>query len=204
MERLIALFFISILLLGSCKKDEDNPVETTGWKGRFNSSGFPDVIGNYSFNTKQFMVVGTDGTRDVANALAMNVVVTQDKNKIMITNTDNSPSPGITILEATALEGNIEKDGKFITNQYATANFEGIQGNVRLTYNVTGQFTPNGWSGDYVYTASPLNYNVTYTFTTTFTGDKINSSSMILIKSEKVLNNQLLDMMSILKKKLIK
>jgi len=173
------LILLSFLILLSCNKDDITEPELTGWQGQFNSSGYPNVIGEYSFVTKEFTGNCSDGSGGKSPAISFNLIINQEKNQLTFSQKNPQPSVGMTVLESTALDGTIDKEGKFVANQYTVVTMTGIVGNVNLHYNITGSFKPNSWTGDYKYTATFLSYNGSCTYTTSFTGDKISSSQKI-------------------------
>jgi hypothetical protein len=68
----------------------------------------------------------------------------------------------------------VELNASFITTQILTATIDGLEGNVTLTYNISGNFTTSGWSGNYSYTAlSQAGLLPTCTYTSTFSGNKL-------------------------------
>ena len=149
-----------------------------------NSSGFPDVAGRYPLNTSSFNVSCSDGSAGTNPPIALNLDVTQSVNAIRLTNTSSGGgAPSITIIESTSMTGNVETNASFITNQHATANLDGISGIVRLNYNITGNFSSNGWSGTYKYTASSSSLG-TCTYTASFSGTKITAAKADLASKQ--------------------
>jgi hypothetical protein len=164
---LVSLFFV--VGCGGGGGGGDAPEST-------NSSGFPDVAGRYSFNTSAIGVSCTDGSTATNPAIALNFDIVQTDNQITLVNTNAAGGiPGITIIDSTDASGNVQKNSKFITSQITTATIDGIAGTVSLNYNVSGTFTSTGWSGTYTFTATSGILG-TCTFSSTFTGDKINVS----------------------------
>jgi hypothetical protein len=167
-----------------------------------NSSSFPDVAGRYSFNTDTLDFSCSDGAVGTNPAIALNFDVTQSANVITLKNTNaGSGIPGVTVIDSTGLTGNVQTNSSFIITEIATANIDGISGTVNLNYNQTGSFSSNGWSGTYTYTASSATIG-SCTFTTSFTGSKISTStakiSSILINENNDLPVNIYDQFSII------
>jgi len=148
-----------------------------------NAAGFPNVAGNYSFNTKDVSYSCTDGSSGTNTPIALNFTVSQTDNTLTLTQTGSTGTiPGFTVTSITAAAGNVQKNAQFIINQSATATSTLIPGTLSVTYNTTGTFTTTGWSGTYKYSLYSAAYNATCNFTTTFTGDKIAAALSALTK----------------------
>lgn len=152
-----------------------------------NASGFPGVVGRYSFNTSTFDVSCSDGSAGTNPGLGLNFDISQNANVITLINTNTSGGvPGITIIDSTAATGNIQENASFIVSQIVTATIDGIVGTVTLNYNISGRFTSNGWSGTYIYTASAASFG-SCTFESTFTGTKITTPTAASLTNSKSL-----------------
>lgn len=160
------LVSVVIVLLHGCGGGDDS-----------NASSFPNVAGRYSFNTGNFDVSCSDGSKTTNPALALNFDVVQNVNVITLVNA-NAPVnvPGITVVDSTNATGNVETDSSFIVTQITTATIDGISGTVTLTYNIEGVFNTNGWSGTYTYFAASPGLGGTCSFKAPFSGTKIASS----------------------------
>lgn len=166
MIRLIFGFF-TLFLIFSCGGDGDNPTPIST-----NSSGFPDVVGRYSFNTTAISVSCSDGYLSSNPAFSHNFDITQDVNVItLIDENAGDVVPGVTILEVSDFSGNVQKDATFIANQSITAEVVDIVGAVHFAYGLSGKFTNFGWSGAFEYTATTSLVSCDYR--TTYAGDKI-------------------------------
>jgi hypothetical protein len=153
---------------------KDNPVIPT------NSSGFPDVAGSYSFVTKTFSASCSDGSGDTSPAVSFNMGVTQNVNELSLINTSSSGvRPGITILESTGWGGLIQKNRSFNANQTATARQSGISGILNVSWNMSGTFTNNSWSGNYTVKISSVSFGESCTYSTTFSGTKIGTAKIV-------------------------
>jgi len=167
------LLFILLVFTLACSEDS-NPVG--GWEGDFNDSGFPIVSGTYSFTTQTIHGSCSDGSSGDDEPVSFNIIVTQYQNNITLTQpASNSTSVGITILEASPMQGTIDKDCSFIANQSMTATLDGFEGNVSLNYHISGTFTTSGWSGNYSFSLYLHYYNATCNYSTIFSGSKISS-----------------------------
>lgn len=171
---LLGLLVVFLFSCGSSGGDGPKPINT-------NSSGFPDIAGRYSFNTAAISGSCDGGPVSYSPALALNFNITQDVNVItFVSDNVGGEIPGITIIEATDLSGNIRKDATFIVGQIITAEIVDIVGTVLITYSLSGKFIATGWSGSYEYKA--IDSLGPCTYKTTFSGDKITPS---LFKAEK-------------------
>ncbi len=144
---------------------------SSSWDGPVNEAGYPDVAGKYSFNTDEISFTGTNGEEGVIPPLALSFQLSQTVNQLLAINSAASTIPGFEVIDSNDLTGNIDKSGDFIMNQITVAEMDSILGTSTIHYSITGNFTPTGWDGDYVYTVFNDYYNVTWTYTTTFTGD---------------------------------
>lgn len=157
----------------SCEetKTEDDIDDIPAWG--VNESGYPIVVGEYSFITEKIPYVCSDGYSDEVNAFAQNMVVQQLRNELTIFNPDTTSTSDVVIVESTGLKGTLNKEGEFLASNNVLAQFEGIEGSVRIYHHLDGQFTPNTWHGEYSYTMTFLSYDVYCEYETTFEGDKI-------------------------------
>jgi hypothetical protein len=186
MERLTAIGIITLLLAACGGGGVSNDVAPSGGGGGSpepGESGFPDVAGRYSFNTNQIGVSCSDGSSTSNPPIALNFDILQEVNVITMFNTNTDGVPGITFIESTDASGNVQMDSSFIITQNALATISGISGTVNVAYNITGSFSGDGWSGNYVYTASSTSLG-SCTFTTNFTGTKIPDSVSAISVSE--------------------
>ena len=144
----------------------------SGGGGDDGGAGLGNVSGTYSFTTDTITWTGSDGSSGTIAALAFNLRVTQRGNTITFTQGDRNATAGLTVIEESVGTGIIETDGAFIGTSTALAQIAGIPGNLTVTYNLDGQFTSSGWSGDYSYIVFAQDLWLTLTYTTTFRGDK--------------------------------
>jgi hypothetical protein len=147
---------------------------------------YPDVAGRYSFNTDDFDFICSDGASGVEPPITLTLNITQDENDISFINetvSERHDISGITFIESTGLNGNVEEDGSFIATEIATVLIDGISGDVTITYNLSGQFNGNEWSGTYVYDA--VSSIGSCSFITSFTGLKASSKLGDLYLEEK-------------------
>ena len=182
--KLITWGFICSLLL-SCSASEDDS----------NLSPLDNVSGTYSFTTSNIDAYCTDGSIGTYPALALNFNITQSGTSLTFANTNTAGVPGITFLSSTELNGNLSSNNSFVANQFATAIFDGIAGEVTLSYNVSGTFSSTGWSGNYEYSAFFQSLSETCYYSTTFSGSKSSANTLdsISMVKEKSLSDNYLD-----------
>jgi len=136
--------------------------------------GYPDVAGNYSFTTQDFIYTCTDGGAGTFVGKAYNLEITQDENSIFATTSNiDEKIPGITIIEENQYSGTIQKNGSFLLNRSRIVSIEGEQGIFWVSYSINGIFTDTGWSGDYEYKTTSQYDGISCTSKTTFYGDKL-------------------------------
>ena len=165
---MIKIIIVSILAIfvSACSSGSNDSTSTE-------ASNFPNVAGRYSFNTSAFSFSCSDGSTGSNPPIAVNFDVSQNVNEIVLLNVNSGGNfPGITFIDSTDLAGNVQANYSFIATQIATANVDGIRGTVNLKYTLEGDFSSNGWSGTYTYSASSPSLG-SCTFTATFNGSKI-------------------------------
>jgi hypothetical protein len=147
-----------------------------GGGGNSDSSNttIPSVAGFYSFDTNRIPFECTDGSRGELPPISLGVEVIQNENRIAILNDTVDNPVGFNIIESSLLQGNVQPNSNFNANSAAIAIFDGLPGNVNLSYNLNGRFTTSGWSGSYEYSALLLSQMVSCTYRTNFFGSKLN------------------------------
>lgn len=144
----------------------------SSWDGALNDAGFPAVAGTYSFSTDDIPGKCSDGSSANDIPIVKNFVVSQTANAITLQGSGQDV-PGWTILEQTNLVGNVEHNGSFAASKLLEATVDGLSGIVRISYYLTGEFSPTGWAGDLKYTLTVSSLAGSCDYSTTFTGDKI-------------------------------
>jgi hypothetical protein len=135
-------------------------------------SNTTNVAGNYTLITSAISAECTDGSSDTLKAIALSGDVSHTGNKIEFNNDNGGSGVGITVIEADTPSGIIEADGKFIMTSAVLAKQEGIDGNLTLSYNLSGYFNDTGWSGEYQYSVFFHAFSESCTYTTPFSGTK--------------------------------
>jgi hypothetical protein len=163
------IFFIVI----SCSSGSSDSIPITNLGGKINAAGYPDVAGNYSFNTDTLTYTCAKGASGTIPPLTATYLITQTKNQLSGKN--SSPPAGMTFTEDSNMNGTIEVAGKFIMDQNATATIASVPGSNTIKYTLVGHFYFSGWAGDYTYTVLNSDSNDTCTYKTTFTGDYVSA-----------------------------
>ena len=156
--------FISILpwlfILTGCGASSSGDSEPQGLVNVTN------VSGNYSLITSAISASCTDGSSDTLPAISLIRAVTHNNQEFVLSG-GSSSVPGITVLEADPLSGVVQASGKFVGTSVILAQIDGIEGNVTVSYNLSGYFNDSGWAGDYEYSIYYQSY-----YSTTFEGYK--------------------------------
>jgi hypothetical protein len=160
-----------ILILISCTGGSNDSIPISNLGGKVNAAGYPDVTGNYSFNTGEISYTCSKGNSGTSPPVALNFTITQIDNQIYAYN--YVTPPGFTFIDTGVMTGYIEKTSKFAMNQNVTATIDSILGSNVITYNISGSVNFSGWAGDYTYNVFNDYSNDTCTYRTTFTGDYI-------------------------------
>lgn len=169
-----AIIVFSLLALIACGGGGGSDPPAASWTGPVNAAGYPDVAGPYSFNVAAGKTICSDGSSQSQSPLAMNFVVSQTNNQILLKNTVPLNIPvGWTILQKDDFGGNVDLLGNFIANQHISATDASTPGTNSLTYTATGLFTQNGWSGTYQLTLYNAFYKQSCTATAAFQGDAL-------------------------------
>ena len=134
---------------------------------------FPNVQGLYSFDTNEISFGCTDGTQDTAPPISLNLVVTQNGNRIVLENPDFIGIPGAVVLDENPFTGNVQENSRFNVTSIAVVDFVAPIGRANVNYNVNGLFTDRGWNGDYRFTVSFLEINGVCDYRTTFSGTRL-------------------------------
>jgi len=134
---------------------------------------FPNVAGLYSFDTNEISFTCTDGTQDAIPPISVNLVVTQDGNRILLENPDFIGVPGAVVLDENPFTGNVQENSRFNVTSIAVIDFGAPIGRANANYNVNGRFTDRGWNGDYRLTQSFLEVNQVCDYQTTFSGTRL-------------------------------
>lgn len=134
---------------------------------------FPSVDGLYSFDTGETAFTCTDGGQGTIAPISMNVVVTQNGNRIVLDNPDFVGIPGAVILEQNPVTGNVQENSNFNATSIAIIDFGSPIGQSNVNYNVNGRFTDRGWNGDYRFTAAFLALDGSCDYRTTFNGTRL-------------------------------
>jgi hypothetical protein len=167
-----SLMAFVFLILISCSGSTDSiPLANLG--GKVNASGYPDVAGNYSFNTDAISYTCAKGGSGTSSPLAQNYAITQTDNQLSATY--SALPAGVTLTESSDMNGAIEKTGNFVMSQTVTATIASISGSNVITYHISGNFNPYGWTGYYTYDIFNNYSNDTCTYKTTFTGDYVSA-----------------------------
>ena len=143
---------------------------TSSWKGSFNSDGYPEVAGEYSFKTSTFSVACSDGSSGPSDSLSMTLDIAQKGYQLKLASYNPLPS-NITISQENELSGTVDYDGNFILSRSIVAAITGYSGNFTVTYTVKGTFSTSGWSGTYQFTMYNDVDKASCTATATFTGN---------------------------------
>ncbi len=146
---------------------------TQQWNGPVDGSGYPVVAGTYAFTTGTVTMKCSDNSTGTGPALSMNVIVSQSQNAITLTQANPIVPAGLTITSQTPMAGTVDTSGNFVMNESLVATLNGVPGDINVSYNVTGTFSPTNWTGVYIYTAYFTAYNGSCTYATTFSGNKL-------------------------------
>lgn len=176
MKNVMILVCPFILMLSACGGGSSDSDDATD---------YPDVAGRYSFDTDDFDFTCSDGATGTESPISLILNITQDENQISFINesfSERHDISDITFIESTGLNGNVKEDGSFVATEIATVQIDEISGDVTVTYNLSGIFNENGWSGTYVYDA--VSSIGSCSFVSSFTGSIILSKPGELYSGE--------------------
>ncbi len=134
---------------------------------------FPSVDGSYSFDTEEFTFTCTDGTQGTEAPISLNLVVTQDGNRIVLDDPNFTGIPGAVVLEDSPVTGNVKENSDFNVTSSAIIDFGSPIGQSNANYNVNGSFADRGWSGDYRVAVAFLELDGSCDYRTTFSGTRL-------------------------------
>lgn len=130
-----------------------------------------NVSGNYSLITSAISMSCTDGSTDTLSAISLVRTITHTNQEFVLSGSPSSAA-GLTVIESDEFSGVVEPSGKFVGSASIIAQMDGIDGNLTVTYNLSGYFNDIGWSGDYKYNIYFQDFGVTCKYSTTFEGYK--------------------------------
>jgi len=131
-----------------------------------------NVAGNYTIITSVFSIECSTGFTDTSKAIALSGNILHSGNKIEFIGDEEDSGVGLTIIENDKPSGIIEPDGKFIMTSAILARQEGIDGNLTLSYNVSGYFNDTGWKGDFEYSIFFHESSMNCVYSSPFYGSK--------------------------------
>jgi len=181
-----SILVILALLLTACGGGGGSS-DSGGGSGGETASGFPDVSGNYSFTTSRIDYTCSDNSAGSVPALSLNLGVIQDNSMLRVPQA--APVPGLEILDDPGLSGNVATDGSFVMQKDVRAYIEVVDSQASVTYSLSGDFSSNGWSGDYEYSVVLDDLMLACTYVSTFTGSRTASVTNLAVREDAVLHS---------------
>jgi hypothetical protein len=131
---------------------------------------YPDVSGEYVFQTSEYTAVCTDGSGGSHAADRFEVSIAQSADLLTFYDLDAAGQP---IIEDSQMKGSIDMVGNFTAKRDSVVTIPGLEGLNRVKHNLTGRFTEHGWSGTCVIDVYSSALQGGCAYTATFTGSQI-------------------------------
>lgn len=183
----ISFFAILALFLSACGGGGGSSGGGEGSSSGGSASDFPDVSGDYSLTTSAIDYTCSDNSAGSIPPLSLNLSILQDNS--MLRAPEAEPVPGFEFLDDSGLSGNVAMDRSFVMQKNVRAYIEVVDSKASVTYSLSGDFSSNGWSGDYEFSFLLDDAPLACTYVSTFTGSRTALGSSVAAYEDAVLHS---------------
>jgi len=168
--KLISIIFL-MPLLSACYHDDEG--EKKQWPGDVDENNMPVVNGEYTLAVDDIFGRCNNGGEQFLNGYTIIVKVTQNRDKIRLPAVVNK-----TELHDVIQISDLTKNGDFVVMTDGLAPSSDYEGDVIVQQEIRGKFSPDSWRGEYSYRTIFKEYGVACDFYSTFSGRKIDISTL--------------------------